>query len=257
MNLSQLLAKVKRRPTRKRCGRGRGSGLGKTSGRGHKGAGARSGWRRRYGYDGGQTSLVRRLPKRGFTNARFKRKYDVVNLALLDSFFREGDSVGLDVLVARGILNAEHGRLKILGTGELKKKLTIAAHAASESALKKIEASGGKFEPIGPQRKKKKKFIRRPEAPKAPATKDKDAAPEEAAPKAKGEKGGAPKDASAKDKDAAKGKGDKGAASKGGPPRDKDAARSGEGGGAPEKKGKPKDGKAGSPGGAQGGPEGK
>jgi large subunit ribosomal protein L15 len=240
VNLSDVLAKVKRRPTRKRCGRGRGSGLGKTSGRGHKGAAARSGWRRRYGYDGGQTSLVRRLPKRGFTNARFRRKYDVVNLGLLDSFFGEGDDVRLEVLVARGILNAEHGRLKVLGNGDLKKKLTIAAHSVSESALKKIEASGSKFEPIGPQRKKKKKFIRRPpEAPKSPESKDKDAAsPEGAEPKAKGAgpkgKGGSPKDAS---------------------PR---AAAGGEDGGkASGKKGKSKDGKAGPPGGAQGGPEGK
>lgn len=230
MNLSQVLAKVKRRPTRKRCGRGRGSGLGKTSGRGHKGAGARSGWRRRYGYDGGQTSLVRRLPKRGFTNARFRRKYDVVNLGLLDSFFGDGDEVRLEVLAARGILNPEHGRLKILGTGELKKKLTIAAHSVSESALKKIEASGSKFEPIGPQRKKKKKFIRRPEAPKSAAPKD--AAPEGAEPK-KG-KSAAPKDASPKA-----------------------AAGGEEGGKASGKKAKSKDGKAGPPGGAKGGPEGK
>ncbi len=156
MNLSQVLSKVKKRPTRKRCGRGPGSGLGKTSGRGHKGAASRSGWKRRYGYDGGQTSLIRRLPKRGFTNSRFRTRYDVVNLETLEASFQPGETVRLEVLAERGLVTPQHGRLKVLGGGELKKKLTVVAHALSDSALQKIVAVGGKVENIGPPRKKKK-----------------------------------------------------------------------------------------------------
>lgn len=145
MNLTDAVGTTPKNPTRKRCGRGRGSGLGKTSGRGHKGAASRAGWRRRYGYDGGQTSLVRRLPKRGFTNAPFRQKFDVVNVGLLEASFEGGDTVSLAVLESRGLIKKKHGRLKVLGAGELTKKLTIEAHAASLSASAKVEAAGGKL----------------------------------------------------------------------------------------------------------------
>ncbi len=171
MNLAQVVAKVKKRPNRKRCGRGPGSGLGKTSGRGHKGAASRSGWRRRYGYDGGQTSLIRRLPKRGFTNALFRTRFDVVNLTDIENYFSAGDTVTLDALVSKGIVNAHHGRLKVLGTGDLKKKLTVVAYAASGSAIKKIESAGARIELQGPPRKKPKPVPPRP-APQKPKKDD-------------------------------------------------------------------------------------
>jgi large subunit ribosomal protein L15 len=155
VNLSTVLSKVKKRPTRKRCGRGPGSGLGKTSGRGHKGAASRSGWKRRYGYDGGQTSLVRRLPKRGFSNHRFRNRYDVVNLLELEAHFANGEEVTLSSLEEKGILHPVHGRLKVLGLGDLKKNLKIVAHTASAAALSKITASGSKFQALEPPKKKK------------------------------------------------------------------------------------------------------
>lgn len=164
MNLNDVIAKVKKRPTRKRCGRGPGSGLGKTSGRGHKGAASRAGWKRRYGYDGGQTSLIRRLPKRGFSNHPFRTRFDVVNLTDIETYFSVGETVNLEALVARGIVCATHGRLKVLGTGELKKKLSIVAYAASAAVLEKVAAAGGKVELLGPPKKKRKPVPPKPQA---------------------------------------------------------------------------------------------
>lgn len=177
MNLNEVIARVKKRPNRKRCGRGRGSGLGKTSGRGHKGAASRAGWRRRYGYDGGQTSLIRRLPKRGFSNHPFRSRFDVVNLTDIETYFSAGETVNLDALVARGLVNAVHGRLKVLGTGEIKKKLSIVAYAASESAAEKIKAAGGSLELTGPPKK-----VRKPVPAKATAGKPAAGKPEAGAP---------------------------------------------------------------------------
>ena len=187
MNLAQVLSKSKGRPSRKRCGRGRGSGLGKTSGRGHKGAASRSGWRRRYGYDGGQTSLIRRLPKRGFSNFPFRQKYDVINLGLLEAGFQDGETVKLESLEERGLLNPFHGRLKVLGGGDIKKKLTVVAFAVSGSARQKIEAAGGKVETLGKPRKKRP--VPRPKAPPAAANAPAAAAPAEKPEKAEKKKG--------------------------------------------------------------------
>jgi large subunit ribosomal protein L15 len=146
MQVAEILERAGKKPTRKRVGRGPGSGLGKTSGRGHKGAKSRSGWKRRYSYEGGQLPLIRRLPKRGFSNARFRVLYDVVNLSTLDEVFDSGSRVDLAALVARGVLKPRHGRLKVLGSGELSKKLTIAADRISESARQKVEKAGGSVE---------------------------------------------------------------------------------------------------------------
>lgn len=157
MNLSDVLKKGKKRRARKRRGRGQGSGMGKTCGRGHNGAASRSGWSRRYGYDGGGTSLIRRLPKRGFTNALFHRNYDLVNLETLEARFESGDTVNLEVLAERRIVTPVYGRLKVLARGDIKKKLTVVAHAASEAAQQKIEDAGGKLEALDPPKKKKKK----------------------------------------------------------------------------------------------------
>ncbi len=143
MKLTEVLEKAGKHKARKRVGRGQGSGNGKTCGRGHKGAKSRSGYKRRVAHEGGQMSLVRRLPKRGFTNAPFRVRYDVVNLWNLDKWFEEGDTVDLATLVSRGLIKSRHDRLKVLGTGELSKKLTVVAEGISESARKKIEAAGG------------------------------------------------------------------------------------------------------------------
>jgi len=152
--LSDVMAKVEKRRTRKRCGRGRGSGLGKTSGRGHKGASSRSGFREKLSHSGGQVSLIRHLPKRGFSNYPFRRRYDVVNLDTLEANFEAGAAIGLEVLGERGLLKVEHGRLKILGNGSVTKSFKIKAHAASATARQKIEAVGGNLEILGRAPKK-------------------------------------------------------------------------------------------------------
>ncbi len=133
--------------TRKRIGRGPGSGTGKTSGKGHKGQNARSGGGVRLGFEGGQLPLFRRLPKRGFSNARFKREYAVINLSDLNRF-NDGDVVTPELLKEMGIVKKELCGIKVLGNGTLEKKVTVKAHKFSESAKEKIETSGGKVEVI-------------------------------------------------------------------------------------------------------------
>ena len=129
--------------TRKRVGRGPGSGHGKTAGRGNKGQKSRSGYRHQRGFEGGQMPLHRRVPKRGFTNI-FRVEYDVVNISDLERF-AAGDSVTPEKLAERRLA---HGRrpVKILGDGELKKALTVSAHKFSASAKSRIEAAGGSCE---------------------------------------------------------------------------------------------------------------
>ena len=130
-----------------RKGRGPGSGNGKTSGRGHKGQNARSGGGVRPGFEGGTMPLTRRLPKRGFKNAMFKKVYSIVNLKTLEEKFENGAVVNAEVLLQMGILSKieEYG-LKVLGDGELTKSLTVQASKFTESAAKKIEEAGGKAE---------------------------------------------------------------------------------------------------------------
>ncbi|MFB5083278.1 50S ribosomal protein L15 [Symbiobacterium thermophilum] len=148
MKLHELAPNPGARHERKRVGRGIGSGLGKTSGRGHKGQKARSGGGVRPGFEGGQMPLTRRLPKRGFSNAPFKVRYEVVNVADLERF-EAGTVVTPELLdETRVCKNATKG-VKVLGTGELTKALTVRAHAVSESARQKVEAAGGKVEVIG------------------------------------------------------------------------------------------------------------
>ncbi|MBQ7140798.1 MAG: 50S ribosomal protein L15 [Bacilli bacterium] len=132
---------------RKRVGRGPGSGLGKTSGKGHKGQNARSGGGVRPGFEGGQLPLFRRLPKRGFSNAMFKKEYAVINLDDLNRF-NDGDVVTPELLKELGIVKKQLCGIKVLGNGNLEKKVTVRAHKFSESAKSKIEASGGKVEVI-------------------------------------------------------------------------------------------------------------
>lgn len=135
------------RKERVRRGRGTGSGLGKTAGRGGKGQTARSGKGRPRGFEGGQMPLVRRLPKFGFKNP-FRRQYEVVNVSTLEASFQSGDVVEPSTLFAKGILRSETSLLKILGEGNLAKKLTVKAHKFSRSATQKINSAGGKIEEI-------------------------------------------------------------------------------------------------------------
>ena len=127
-----------------RKGRGPGSGNGNTAGKGHKGQNARSGGGVRPGFEGGQIPLYRKLPKRGFTN-RFAVKYCVINLDVLNKF-ENGAVVDLDILKGCGIVKDNYAKLKVLGNGELSKKLTVKATVFSASAKEKIEAAGGKTE---------------------------------------------------------------------------------------------------------------
>ncbi|MFV0250265.1 MAG: 50S ribosomal protein L15 [Bacilli bacterium] len=133
--------------TRKRLGRGTSSGLGKTSGKGHKGQNARSGGGVRPGFEGGQLPLYRRLPKRGFSNARFKVEYAVINLSDLNSFENEA-VISPELLKEMGIVKNQLDGVKVLGNGTLEKKLTVKAHKFSKVAKDEIEKLGGKAEVI-------------------------------------------------------------------------------------------------------------
>ena len=128
-----------------RKGRGPGSGNGKTSVKGHKGQNARSGGGVRLGFEGGQFPLYRILPKRGFKN-RFAVNYAIVNVGTLDSKFNDGDTVNLEALMNAGVIRKPLDGLKVLGNGEITKKLTVEAAVFSASAKEKIEAAGGKTE---------------------------------------------------------------------------------------------------------------
>ncbi len=128
-----------------RKGRGAGSGNGKTAGKGHKGQNARSGGGVRPGFEGGQLPLYRKLPKRGFNNYRFAKVYAIVNVAALN-VFEDGAVVDVAALLEKKIIRKELDGLKVLGNGELTKKLTVKASVFSASAKEKIEAAGGKIE---------------------------------------------------------------------------------------------------------------
>ncbi|MBO4894688.1 MAG: 50S ribosomal protein L15 [Clostridia bacterium] len=131
---------------RKRIGRGPASGQGKTAGKGHKGQLARAGRGMRAGFEGGQMPLQRRVPKRGFNNI-FGTEYAIVNISALDAF-NDGETVTVETLVEKGIVKKTLDGVKILGNGEITKKLTVQANAFSDSAKSKIEAAGGKAEVI-------------------------------------------------------------------------------------------------------------
>ncbi|MAE28858.1 MAG: 50S ribosomal protein L15 [Planctomycetes bacterium] len=142
MDLKTITSKGTPYKKRNRLGRGTGSGNGKTSGRGHKGLGSRSGSSRRPGYEGGQMPIYRRIPKRGFTNARFRKDYTIINVGAL-GVFADGDTVDLAAVLAQGLVSKNTDQLKVLGNGELKVKLTIRAQKCSKSAQEKIAAAGG------------------------------------------------------------------------------------------------------------------
>jgi large subunit ribosomal protein L15 len=148
MNLQDAKKAGRKYKGRKRVGRGAGSGHGKTSARGHKGAKARTGWSMRIGWEGGQMPLFRRLPKRGFNNKIFRKVFTIINVGELEAAFDSGSTVDLKSVIARGLTSQEkHSDLfKVLGDGDIKKKLTVRVNAITDSARSKIEAAGGKVE---------------------------------------------------------------------------------------------------------------
>ncbi len=147
MKLHELQPNEGSTKIRKRVGRGAGSGLGKTSGKGHKGQNARSGGGVRVGFEGGQLPLFRRLSKRGFNNYNFRTVYATVNVSDLERF-EDGTVVTKELLKENGLIKKELDGIKILGNGELTKKLTVQANKFSNTAKEKIENNGGKIEVI-------------------------------------------------------------------------------------------------------------
>ncbi len=147
MKLHELKPAPGSRRSPKRVGRGPGSGTGKTAGRGHKGQKSRSGYSQKRGFEGGQMPLHRRLPKRGFTNI-FRTSYRIVNVARLNDF-EAGSVVTPDELLKAGMLKKGTDGVKVLGNGDLGVALTVRAHRFTQTAVKKIEAAGGKAETLG------------------------------------------------------------------------------------------------------------
>lgn len=162
--IHEITSKVKRNKLPKRKGRGESSGHGKTSGRGNKGSGARSGTYIRRGYEGGQTEVYKRFPKRGFSNFKFQTKYYVINVSQLE-VFDNGATVDAAALAEKGLIPGQELPLKILGDGELTKKLTVHAGWYSKSAAEKITKAGGSLLDSAGKAfafpKEKKKFIPR------------------------------------------------------------------------------------------------
>ena len=147
MKLNELKYNEGSKKAIKRLGRGSSSGTGKTSGRGQNGQNARSGGGVRVGFEGGQLPLYRRLPKRGFSNAMFKKNYAVINVSDLN-MFDDGTTVTPELLKEMGIIKKQLSGIKVLGNGSLEKKVNVRAHKFSDVAKEKIEAAGGKVEVI-------------------------------------------------------------------------------------------------------------
>ncbi|BBE30915.1 50S ribosomal protein L15 [Tepiditoga spiralis] len=148
LNIGDLKPTPGSRHSKKRLGRGPGTGLGKTSGRGHKGQGSRGKGKVRPAFEGGQTPLYRRTPKFGFSNVPFKKIFSEVNLSVLEEKFEANEEVTIEKLLERRIIKKVNDGVKILGNGELTKSLVVKANAFSASAKSKIEAAGGKAEVI-------------------------------------------------------------------------------------------------------------
>ena len=143
MDIAEITKAAGRDKKRRRVGRGQGSGTGKSAGRGQDGCGSRSGWTARGMAEGGQMPLFRRIPKRGFSNARFRRTYSIVNVADLEDRFQAGDHVTRQSLREAGLMRNAGADVKVLGRGELTKGLTVEASRFSKSAMEKIVKAGG------------------------------------------------------------------------------------------------------------------
>ena len=146
MKLHELKPAAGSRKPRKRVGRGPGSGTGKTAGRGHNGQKSRSGYKRRYSFEGGKMPLARRLPKRGFTNI-FRKTYRTVNVDRLNAF-EAGSVIDVEAMQLAGLLRKGRTEVKVLGNGDLEVALTVRAHKFTRTAAQKIEAAGGKIEQL-------------------------------------------------------------------------------------------------------------
>ncbi|MBS4164265.1 50S ribosomal protein L15 [Candidatus Protochlamydia amoebophila] len=146
ITLNTLKDSTRKRKPRKRVGRGIGSKHGKTCGRGEKGAGARSGYKRRLGKEGGQMPLFMKLPLRGFSNVQFRRQFDVINLDQIEAVFKDGETVDELSLRERGFISGRTHGIKLLGNGNLTKKVKIHVHAISESAREKLTQAKVSFE---------------------------------------------------------------------------------------------------------------
>lgn len=142
MELFNLKNTTRPKKRRKLLGRGVGSGLGKTAGRGQKGAGARSGYKRRAFYEGGQMRLHMKMPQRGFSRARFQKKLETINLFQIEQSFQDGETVNLDTLRKAGLITGHVWGVKLLGDGEITKKVTIEVNAMSSSAKSKLHTAG-------------------------------------------------------------------------------------------------------------------
>ncbi|MGE3803055.1 MAG: 50S ribosomal protein L15 [Gemmataceae bacterium] len=158
MDLSTVHQGVHKRKKKKRVGRGLGSGHGKTASRGHKGQYASAGAKMFHAsFEGGQMPLFRRIPKRGFSNATWAKEFLVVNVGDLDRAFKDGDTVDHEALKKAGLANGPGDGVRVLGEGELSKKLSVKAHHFSKSAAEKITAKGGTTEVIPPPKKPERK----------------------------------------------------------------------------------------------------
>jgi large subunit ribosomal protein L15 len=144
----EITSVVGKRKARKRVGRGRGSGVGKTAGRGHKGSHSRAGATMLSLFEGGQMPLFRRVPKRGFNNKQFARRFEIVNVSQLEGF-DDGAEIGVEQLLRAGLVDGLQSRVKILGDGELTKRLQVAAHGFSKAAEQKIVGCGGTATKVG------------------------------------------------------------------------------------------------------------
>jgi|GEM_PF-17807 len=164
MKLDEVLKAAGKNKRKRRIGRGTGSGRGKTSGRGHKGYGSRAGAKRRLGYEGGQNPQVARLPKRGFSNVMFAKEFQVVNLATLQERFEDGARVDAEALHRARLIEDAAKPVKILGNGEIGKKLTVVASRFSKTAAEKIAAAGGTVEQLDPAPQPEPKVKKKPEA---------------------------------------------------------------------------------------------
>lgn len=160
MNITEITKKAGAKPKRKRVGRGESSGWGKTSGRGNKGQGQRSGYKAMSLSEGANFPLFRRIPKYGFSNKIFRTEYQIVNVSELAARFAKGDHVTPAEMESRGLIRDKDALIKVLGDGELAGGLTVEAHRFSASAEKKIEAAGGTVKWLADR--PKKKFVRKP-----------------------------------------------------------------------------------------------
>ncbi len=157
MILNDVHSGIKKFKKRRRIGRGIGSGRGKTAARGHKGQRSRAGWSRQVTFQGGTMPMIRRIPKRGFTN-KWALKVAVLNVEQLDKVFSEGDEVSPETIAKTPLMGHRYDVLKILGNGEITKKLKVSAHRFSKSAIEKIEKAGGEVNHIaGPTPVEEKK----------------------------------------------------------------------------------------------------